>query len=92
MMNFEEIKTKIGEIVGLSAEKVSIGFLTRVYEVTFTDDLTDKEGNVVELTKAQVDAIVSILADGVVRTIDYVGFGKKDIVIAFHMNHANGGY
>lgn len=86
MMNFTEIKTEIGKIVGLDAEKVNIGFLTRVYEVTFTDALAH------DLTKAEVDKIVSILADGVVRTVDYVGFGKKDVIIAFHMNHANGGY
>lgn len=86
MMNFAEIKAEIGKIVGLDAEDVNIGFLTRAYEVTFAADLEH------DLTKIEVDKIVSVLADGVVRTIDYVGFGKKDIIIAFHMNHANGGY
>lgn len=83
MLNFTEVKEKIAEIVGAeSAEKVLIGFLTRVYEVTFDDE----EGTLEAIDREKAMKIVSVLADGVVKTIDYIGFDDKSVVVAFHMN------
>lgn len=85
MLNFTEIKERIAKVVStdevkITAEDVTIGFLTRVYEITFEEELGK------DLDKAAIDAIVTILSDGVVRTVDYVGADKKSVVIAYHMN------
>ena len=82
MLNFDEIKTKIAEIVGAeSKDKVKIGFLTKVYEITFDDE----EGALEAIDREKAMKIVSVLADGVVRTIDYIGFNEKSVVVVFHL-------
>lgn len=85
MLNFAEIKEKIAAIVNTEekavlAENVSIGFLTRVYEVTFNTELEN------DIDRETAMKIVNVLGDGVVKTIDYIGFDKKSVVVAFHMN------
>ncbi len=85
MLNFAEIKERIAKVVStedvkIVATDVTIGFLTRVYEITFAKELGK------ELTKAEIDKIVTILSDGVVRTVDYVGADKRSVIIAYHMN------
>ena len=80
MLNFTEIKEKIGAIVGVEADKVLVGFLTRVYEITFDAKLAS------DIDRETAMKIVNVLGDGVVKTIDYIGFDKKSVVVAFHMN------
>ena len=80
MLNFDEIKTKIAEIAGVEGkENVQIGFLTKVYEITFDSELEE------EINREKAMKIVSVLADGVIRTIDYIGFDAKSVVVVFHL-------
>lgn len=79
MINFTEVKAKIAKITGAEASDVKIGFLTKVYEITFAKKL-DKEIN-----REKAMDIVAAVADGVVRTIDYIGFDEKSVVVVFHM-------
>lgn len=84
MLNFDEIKAKIAEIVSteevaVEAEEVAIGFLTEVYEITFDTELGE------DIDREKAMKIVSVLADGVVRTIKYIGFDEDSVVVVFHM-------
>lgn len=79
MINFEEVKTRIAEITGAAVEDVQIGFLTKVYEITFAKELEK------EIDREKAMDIVTAVADGVVRTIDYIGFDAKSVVVVFHM-------
>lgn len=80
MLNFEEVKAKIAEIVGLTdSSDVKIGFLTKVYEITFGKELDEA------INREKAMKIVTAVADGVVRTVKYIDFDEKSVVVVFHM-------
>lgn len=80
MLNFVELKERIAEIVGLTADKVAIGFTKRAYEVTFTEALAE------DLTAEQACEIIEALGNAVVKTIKFATADEASVVVVFCMN------
>lgn len=80
MLNFVELKETIAEIVGLTSDKVAIGFTKRAYEVTFTEALAE------DLTAEQACKIITALGKAVVKTIEFATASKDAVIVVFCMN------